>query len=152
VSSRREQILAAVVALLVEAGDTPAAGRERVNPHDSASLPARDVSIAPLANQPQEITTPARGRQGDPATKVYVRTLRIAVEHYAAGSSSQVLDPLLCATTEQVGADMTLGGLAHWIEEESTTWEIAPRDQDYRKATIVYAVQYQTRRNSQELA
>ena len=147
-ASIREQALAAIVTALNTGrpGDVAEFERDRANPHGSASLPAGNVCIAPIS-QPQEQADPAGGRQT--SGPVTLKTLLVATEYMNAGATSACLDEGLIWTQSVLGGSR-LGGLVHWVEQVSTTWQRVSADAEYWKATRVWAVRYQTARSNEE--
>lgn len=145
-SSRRELILAAIVAAL-NAGrpaDVPEADRDRIDP--PSSLPAVSVGIAPIDRQ-QETVTRAGGRRGP----IAVRDLVVGVTVWARGATTAALDPMLVWNTGRL-VDSTLGGLASGVEEAGIRWEVEGQDADYRKATHLFRVTFATKATDAESA
>lgn len=147
-ASIREQILDDLLTRLNADPPTgvPDAVRERVNPFEPGSLPKRNLCIPPTTQAQEIVERIDSGRR----TPVVRRVLRIGVECYAAGSTTEALDDMLAANTAALVSDES-GELWHQIEEESTTWEVAPLEQDFRKATQIFRVTYTTQKKNQAL-
>jgi len=141
----REQILDELLTRLNAAppSGVPAAVRERVNPFEPGSLPKRNLCIPPTT-QAQETVDRVGGRRGP----VVQRVLRVGVECYASGSTTESLDAMLEANTAALVSDES-GQLFHEVEEESTTWEATGLEQDFRKATQIFRVTYVTKKQDQ---
>lgn len=60
--------------------------------------------------------------------------------------SDDMVEPMLIWAVQALG-DTNLGGLAHSIEEQGTTWEAIQGDLFYLRATVRFNISYQTKRD-----
>jgi hypothetical protein len=120
--------------------DIPAATKRRWVPSESNRCPS--IGVFFLEEQAQ----PVGGRHGG----LVERPLKIATQCVQAVATPDLADdaiePLLAHIVARLGS-ANLDGLVLDISELSTKWETAALDRFYIAATVIWSVQYQTRRN-----
>jgi hypothetical protein len=143
-SSRRDQIVTACVALLGGAGRPSGLQVDRVRTvslsHDQ--LP-RQV-VYPL--QEEVVTGPGIGAAGDPR-RIAKRVLTLCVEHRVDAENDApdlAIDPFVSWAVQALCADVELGGLAFDVKEIGTKWDEAEQDKVYAAARTLFEIQYVT--------
>jgi hypothetical protein len=132
-SSKREQILSALVTLLI--GSTSAGSN--VFRSRAASV-TRDETPAIIVRPEEDV--PEKQFAG-----VTIDLLTVAVDVYTRGDvPDQLADPVIAAAHTLIMADPTIGGLAAQIIKGPSKWEDADADQTAGKATFLYHVKYTT--------
>ncbi|HET7552195.1 MAG TPA: hypothetical protein VFK04_12965 [Gemmatimonadaceae bacterium] len=135
-ASRRDQILAAVVAILNGAGKPADTTVERYR-----TLPLTTEGAWILVYPMIEATE----RAPTPSGRLARRKLRVRCECRAQGEQvDQVLDPLLLWTVKALMADPSLGGVAINVQEEATQWDAEDADKVYGAAAVDFTIDYQT--------
>lgn len=144
-SSIREQIAAAALTALNTSrpGGIPIAVRLNTKSIGSDALPAIALRIASDAVH-----------QLDPNGPIVARTLTLEIDCMAKGTAlvtaDTAVDPLTAWTLAALKVDQTLGGLANSIDEQGTAFDYQQDDYQYCKATVTYAVEYQSNTNNAE--
>jgi hypothetical protein len=139
-SSIRDQITAAAVALLGESGKPAglAVSRQRTVSLSDSDLPAQCVYAV------QEEANASPGFGSDRKAK---RVFRLCVESRVNAenlSGDKALDPLLSWSVQQLCADVTLGGLSYELREIGTTWDESEQDKMYAAARQFFEISYLT--------
>lgn len=133
-SSKREQIIAAVMAKLT--GTTGVGSRiyrSRVEAIDRAQSPA-------IVVKPKAETEPLESFYG-----VVDRQLTLTVDIVTRGNEpDSLVDPIIVDAHSRIMADLTLGGLCLEIKEGSSQFQIENADQDLCLLTVEYTVWYRT--------
>ncbi len=149
-ASRRELILAAIVAALTDAADKPPAltiHRYRTRPIDSDRLPAAVVYVGP-----------GRGGVGENVSRMDHDTglehaLSVRIELRIMGEPPDaVLDPLYVWAVKTLRSNPTLGGLARDLEEQTSSFDAEERDRVYGALAIDVLVTFATKENDPEAA
>jgi hypothetical protein len=143
-SSRRDQITAACVALLQQAGGPAGLNvhRQRTISLTHDQLPAQVV----YALQEENDTAPGRGAPLA-YTRKAKRKLTLCVEHRVDAENTppdQALDPLLSWAVQQLCSGVSLGGLAYDLKEIGTKWDEVEQDKVYAAARTLFDVEYVT--------
>jgi len=120
--------------------DLPEATKRRWVPGESAQCPMISVFFV------EEPVSGIGGRHGG----LIERQLRIAVQCIDSTDlpqfSDDAVEPMLAHVVERLG-NTNLGGLALDIVELSTKWEAATADRHYIAATMLWSINFQTKRH-----
>lgn len=139
-ASIREQIILKIMEVLV---DTPAGQ----NVYRSLTIPIKkNASPAIIVLSEKESQSPEMG-------SISTRTLSVAINVIARGEiADSQSDAALVDVHKKIMADTRLGGLALYIEEMGTDWDIEDADSDAVVATINYDIVYRTALKDYEVA
>ena len=147
-ASIREQIIQAVVAALDGSGK-PAGltvHRYRTRPLEKDDLPAQVVYPAGTGGAVAETVRLYGG------TNDVLRELRVRIESRVMGAQpDQLLDPLYIWAVKAVMSDPTLGGLAHEIREEATSFDAVEFEQPVGASATDIIVEYVTSQDDPEI-
>lgn len=136
----RESILQYLVTQITNA-NTGAGGVYRSRQEAFNRLEGVGISV-----QPEEEPIETRTRNMD----LTVRDLTVVITIVARGASTaslspdQVADPIIQLMHAAVMRDITLGGRASAISEQSTKWDFEEADQAAAAVEVRYVVKYQT--------
>jgi hypothetical protein len=139
-SSKRDQIIVAAVALLGAAGKPTdlTISRQRTVSLSESDLPAQVLYAV------HEEADASPGFGSDRKAK---RKFRLCVESRVNAENSTpdaALDPLLSWAVKQLCADVTLGGLSYELREIGTTWGESEQEKVYASAQQFFEVHYLT--------
>ncbi len=135
-ASRRNDVIAAVVAALGGAGKPAGTTVERYRtmPITTAGL---WILVYPIAENVERAPTKS-GRLAR-------RSLVVRCECSAQGEPvDEQLDPLVLWAVQALMADPSLGGVAINVQEELVQWEAADDDKVYGRAAVDFTIDYQT--------
>jgi hypothetical protein len=150
VASKRELVLAAIVAKLTDAADKPPAlnvHRYRTRPIDSDRLPAAVVYVGP-----------GRGGVGENVTRMdhdpgLEHALSVRIELRVTGEPPDaIVDPLYVWVIKTLRGDPTLSGLCRDIEEQASSFDAEERDRIYGALALDLLVSFATKENDPEAA
>lgn len=133
-SSKREQILAAIMASLTgTAGVGSRIYRSRVAALDRAQSPA-------IVVRPKAETEPVEN-----FLNIVDRLFTFTIDIITRGNEPDSLaDPIITDAHKRIMADLTLGGLSLEIREGKSEFQIENADQDLCLLTVEYTVWYRT--------
>lgn len=136
-SSRREQVIQAVLALVTAA--LPAAEIRR-NTETPERVPTGGLAILRDGDpgEPEELLSPR--------TFLWTHPLSLELVAPAGPSQEDFLDSMLIAVGNAIEADLTLGGLADWVQPTAPTTSdaTAQNAQPVRWAVLDIVVMYPT--------
>jgi hypothetical protein len=137
------QIIEALVAGLAGAGDLPAGfgvSRSRYMPNELADLP-----LVALYFIREDVLQP-QGRRGTADDRLLRIRARIW-QHSKLGETDAAIEPLREFVTRTLLADLSIGGLALNISEESSEWDAdETTESDFAVADTDFLIRYATRR------
>lgn len=135
---------AAIIALNTDRpSDVPEAGRRRYAP----GMPLEQSQIAVFFAR--EVTSPPTNRTFGVASRSLNLAVQCAVPVVNVEDADDAIEPLLNWAVKALALS-TLGGLAVNIREETTDWSPVQADVVYMIATILFVVEYQTKRDDME--
>lgn len=149
-SSLRERIIqAAVTALNTDRpSGVPEFVRTRLESPTAEQLPAATVYAKKEETDRMRPVREGRTSRG-PIVK---RTLQLHIEsltaHVGSDTPDALADPILCWAVQAIGNAGTFSGLANDpADEEETTFEYEQADHSFCRATLVFAIEFQSKRS-----
>jgi hypothetical protein len=123
-------------------GDVPAATKRRWMPGEPITESRIAVFFIEEANR-----LPSR------TAGIAARSLQVAVQCVTAvaepDEADDAVEPMIDWAVK-VLADSNLNDLASWVEEVATRWSVAQMDRVYVAVTVVFQVNFQTKRTDME--
>lgn len=107
---------------------------------------AEERTAALIVLTTEELTNLVGGRGASLAARRLSLVVQCINSTPTPAVSDDLVEPMLVHVVQRLG-NTTLNGLVTRIEEQRTTWEVAKLDRFYLSASVLFVVEYQTKRD-----